>query len=485
MRPAKLCVTVTADTTAELRTRRDQVADADLVELRLDTVKDPSAAGALAGRKKPVIVTCRPTHEGGHFKGSEEERRAILAEALALGAEFVDLELQGSCADLLQQTGGRRIVLSHHDFERMPADVNALAQAMLGSGAEVVKLAVMASRLTDNVTLREIGKNTRVPMSLIAMGEAGLASRVLANWMGSCWTYAGQGVAPGQISEQLMHDEYRFRRIGGRTEIYGILGKPVSHSVSPSMHNAAFKAAHADAVYLPLAAADFADFQAFAAAVGLAGASVTAPFKVDAFEHADECDPVARRIQSVNTLRRDGTRWLGTNTDVTGFLTPLEAATPLRGQRATILGAGGAARSVAVALASAGARVSLSARRAEQAQAVASLTGADVSAWPPEPGSWDLLINTTPLGTRPNVAASPLPDDYPFHGSGLVYDLVYNPPVTALLAQASRAGCRTLGGLDMLVAQAQAQFEWWTGRRPADRVMRDAATARLALTETK
>ena len=116
---------------------------------------------------------------------------------------------------------------------------------MLASGAEVVKLAVTAHSLRDCLTLREIGKNTRVPMSLIAMGEAGLASRVLAGWMGSCWTYAGDGVAPGQIPARRMQDEYRFRRIGARTAIYGVLGRPVSHSVSPAMHNAAFRAAQA------------------------------------------------------------------------------------------------------------------------------------------------------------------------------------------------------------------------------------------------
>lgn len=481
MKPAKLCVTVTADTTAELRTRRDQVADADMVELRLDTVSDPSAAGALAGRKKPVIVTCRPTSQGGHFKGSEEERRAILAEALALGAEFVDLEWRGTCADLMERTGGRRIVLSHHDFTGVPSDVRDLAQAMLASGAEVVKLAVMATRLSDCVTLREIGKSTRVPMSLIGMGEAGLPSRVLASWMGSCWTYAGQGVAPGQLSEQVMHEEYRFRHIGAHTAVYGILGKPVSHSVSPAMHNAAFKSAHVDAVYLPLAAADFDDFTTFATAAGLAGVSVTAPFKVNAFDIAGECDPVSRRIHAVNTLRRDGERWLGCNTDVTGFLAPLESTLRMtKGLRATILGAGGAARSVAVALTSAGVPVTIAARRQEQAQTVAALTGAAVSAWPPDPASWDLLINTTPIGTSPNTDASPLPDDYMFHSGGLVYDLVYNPDYTKLLALAERAGCRTIGGLDMLVAQAQAQFEWWTGRRPTARVMRDAAIARLA-----
>jgi len=477
MRPAKLCVTVTADTTAELRTRRDQVADADLVELRLDTVRDPSAAAALAGRRKPVIVTCRPQSEGGYFTGSEEERRAILSEALALGAEYVDLEWRGACAGLMDNTGGRHIVLSHHDFSGMPSDVNEKARAMLGSGAEIVKLAVTANRLSDCLTLRAIGKQTRVPMSLVAMGEAGIASRVLASWMGSCWTYAGDGVAPGQVTERRMHDEFRFRRIGARTAVYGVLGKPVTHSVSPAMHNAAFRAAHLDAVYLPLAAADFQDFTIFADAAGLAGISVTAPFKVNAFELADECDPVSRRIQSVNTLRHERSRWLGTNTDVTGFLRPLEAAMRLRLTRATILGAGGAARSVAVALASAGVRVTISARRKEQAQSVAALTGASVVDWPPDPTTWDLLVNATPVGMAAGDA-SPLPDDYLFHG-GLVYDLVYNPPQTRLLRDAATAGCRTIGGLDMLVAQAQAQFEWWTGQRPADRIMRDAAVAQL------
>jgi 3-dehydroquinate dehydratase/shikimate dehydrogenase len=317
---------------------------------------------------------------------------------------------------------------------------------------------------------------------LIAMGEAGIATRVLASWFGSCWTYAGDAVAPGQISVARLHDEFRFRRLGARTTIYGVLGKPVTHSVSPAMHNAAFRAASLDAVYLPLAAADFADFTGFADALQLAGASVTAPFKVQAFERADECDPVSRRIHSVNTLKRSGDKWLGCNTDVTGFLSPLEGEMKLTGKRATVLGAGGAARSVATALASAGVHVPLSARRSDQSQSVAALTGASVGNWPPAPGSWDLLVNATPVGTSPETEASPLPDRFPFDGD-LVYDLVYNPPQTRLLRDAAQAGCRTLGGLDMLVAQAQAQFEWWTEQRPADRVMRNAALARLGVME--
>lgn len=486
MERAKLCVTVTADTTADLRARREQVEDADLIELRLDTVRDPSAAGALAGRRRPVIVTCRPAHAGGWFRGSEEERHAILRDALALGAEFVDVEWQDGSADLLQQTGGRRVVLSHHDFRGMPADLPGLARAMRATGAEVVKIAATASRLGDCLALRALGQEVRVPMVLVPMGDAGVPGRVLAGWMGSRWTYAGHGsgVAPGQIPADRLCGEFGFRRIGSHTAIYGVLGRPVSHSVSPAMHNAAFRDLLIDAVYLPLAAADFQDFLVFAEAVGLAGASVTAPFKVDAFERADEADAVSRRVRSVNTLRRVGHRWAACNTDVSAFLRPIDGAFWLRGARAVVLGAGGAARSVAAALSSAGAQVTISARRADQAQQVAALTGAAVGEWPPPPGTWDLLVNATSAGTAAAAGLSPLPDDYRFDGR-VVYDLIYSPPVTRLLADAARAGCRTIGGLDMLVAQALAQFEWWTGRRPAERVMRDAALARLTEMEPR
>jgi 3-dehydroquinate dehydratase/shikimate dehydrogenase len=315
-------------------------------------------------------------------------------------------------------------------------------------------------------------------VALVAMGDAGIASRVLASRFGSCWTYAGDGVAPGQISASRLRDEFSFRTIGGSTALYGVVGRPVMHSVSPAMHNAAFRATGMDAIYLPLAAADFEDFLAFADAMALAGASVTAPFKVDAFDHAAESDPVARRIQSVNTLRRTAGRLTACNTDVAGFLAPLQAVAKLQGRRATILGAGGAARAVAEALHSAGAQVAIAARRREAAAQMAALTGASIAEWPPAADSWDVLVNATPIGTSPATADTPLPNG-PLTGE-LVYDLVYNPPDTQLLKDARAAGCRTIGGLDMLVAQAQRQFEWWTGAKPSERVMRDAALAALA-----
>jgi shikimate 5-dehydrogenase len=119
------------------------------------------------------------------------------------------------------------------------------------------------------------------------------------------------------------------------------------------------------------------------------------------------------------------------------------------------------------------------ARRESRAAGVAGLVDGATGPWPPEPGSWDLLVNCTPIGMHPRIDESPVPAAA-LAGGGTVYDLVYNPPVTRLLADAERAGCRTIGGLAMLVAQAQEQFQWWTGERPPAGIMREAAVNALA-----
>ena len=157
------------------------------------------------------------------------------------------------------------------------------------------------------------------------MGDHGLASRVLSTRIGNRWTYAGDNVAPGQVSAQRMLDEFRFHDLRPATAVYGVVGNPVMHSLSPVMHNAGFRHFGIDAVYLPLLAKDATDFVAFARALGLAGASITAPFKVRLMESVDELEPLAQRVGAINTLTvRDG-RWLGANTDVYGFAAPLIA----------------------------------------------------------------------------------------------------------------------------------------------------------------
>ena len=480
---AKLCATVTGGSTEELRANRDAAVGADMVELRLDYARHVDVAGVLADRRRPVVVTCRPIWEGGRFDGSEEERQRLLARALELGADYVDVEWRADADLLIHSKGGRGIVLSTHEFDQFPADIEKRYRAMRATGAEVVKVAVRVERLADLVRLRDVHRGGRnsdgFNRVMVGMGAVGLPSRVVPDRFGSCWTYAGDAVAPGQVDLERMVIEFRFHDVGPGAELYGVLGKPLSHSLSPAMHNAGFGELQRNAVYVPLEAHDVDDFAAFAKAFDVAGASVTAPYKESIMSQVDQTDELSRRVGAVNTLHAGGGRWRGRNTDVPGFLEPLlrSGHIDLASCRALVLGAGGAARGVAVGLAQEGAAVTVCARRAEQAKPVAAMVDGAVEDWPPHPGSWDLLVNTTPIGTHPEVDVSPLAGEV-LDGAA-VYDLVYNPQVTRLMADASAQGCKTIGGLGMLVAQAERQFEWWMGVRPSPGLFRTAAARRL------
>jgi 3-dehydroquinate dehydratase / shikimate dehydrogenase len=473
-----LCATLTASRTAELSAQRDRVQGADLIEMRLDTVVDPHVGAALAARRLPTIVTCRPRDEGGLFRGSEQERRTLLREAMDAGADFVDLEWRRGFDGWIRERSGRGIVLSHHDFGGVPPDLEAMVAAMAATEAEVVKVAVMVSRLSDCARLAEIGR--RYPgrrLVLIGMGEAGAVTRIAPARFGSCWTYAGASAAPGQLTIEQMRREFRFARAGAGTPLYGILGRPVSHSVSPAMHNAAYDALGLDAVYVPLMAASLDDWIESADALGIRGVSITAPFKEHVLPHVAAMDGPAAAIGAVNTLTRSADGWHGANTDVAGFLAGL-GETAGAGVRAAILGTGGAARAAAFALRGAGCAVTCYARPGSSAGALAAALGVVAAERPVPPGTWDLLINATPVGTHPDAGASAFPEGE--YTGRLVYDLVYNPPVTRLMHDAAARGCRTIGGLEMLVEQARLQIAQWFGRLPDAAVLRDAAQWKLS-----
>jgi shikimate dehydrogenase len=262
--------------------------------------------------------------------------------------------------------------------------------------------------------------------------------------------------------------------------VFGLVGRPVGHSVSPAMHNAAFDATLVDAVYVPFAARDVADFKIFAEALGVAGASITTPFKPAILREADQADEPARQCGAANTLLIDDGRWVARNADIDGFLRPLDArGIELRGARCAVLGTGGAARAVVVALTERGARVTVYGRREDGAREVAGLgQGCAARVGHPRPGTFDLLVNATPVGMWPEVDASAVEPSVLSEG-GIVYDLVYNPEKTVLLRQAEAAGCAVIPGLEMLIAQAGRQFEWWTGIQAPREVMRAAAVERL------
>jgi 3-dehydroquinate dehydratase/shikimate dehydrogenase len=473
---ALICETVMASTMAELRRLRD-ASTADLVELRLDGVADLDVAGALADRVRPVIATCRASWEGGRFDGSEEARLGLLAAAITGGAEFVDLEWRADRRSL-PALDPHRLVLSRHDFDGVPADVAHQLSEMRRAGDGVtLKIACTVRDLRDVRKLHAVAGGDKGRHVVIGMGSAGFVSRVCPEAFGSTWTYGGHA-APGQLSVDELQQVYRVSAQSASTRRFALTGFPLSHSASPAMHNAAFEALGLDAVYFPLESEDARELLETADVLGVEGVSVTAPLKVGWTALGVDGDETSLATGAMNTLRRAGGRWSGRNFDVDGFLAPLrEHHVRLNGARCVVLGAGGAARAAAWALRREGAAVEISARRSEPAARLADDLGVSSSAFPPVPG-WDLLVNATPAGTWPATETAPVPESSV--DGRVVYDLVYHPRVTRLLAWAGRRGAVAIGGLDMLVAQAARQFEYWMDQPAPVAIMRQAAERFLA-----
>jgi 3-dehydroquinate dehydratase/shikimate dehydrogenase len=368
---------------------------------------------------------------------------------------------------------------------------------MAALGADVVKIAVTARSIADLGRLFEFASRragaSGPPLLPIAMGPMGVASRILGGRFGAPFLFAspsaGAEAAPGQIPAAVMAERFRARRITAATKVYGILGNDVTWSLSPAIHNLAFTEGGLDAVYVPLQAEALEPFLRAIPALHLSGFSVTRPFKVDIVPRLDAVDPSATLAGSVNTVQVREGRLLGSSTDGLGILVPLRKKIAIEGRRVVILGAGGAARAAALALVQAGTKVTVLARKPAQAAAVAKDTGCaagDLARLADH--EWDVLINATPVGSASLPSGSPVPAARLRRGS-VVFDMVYEPLETPLLRDAARAGCVTIDGLQMLLAQAAGQFEAWTGGKAPEEAMKSAALVaiqeRLAVPERR
>jgi 3-dehydroquinate dehydratase/shikimate dehydrogenase len=268
-----VCQTVTGSSMPELIRARDEAREADLIELRLDGVAALDVPAALAGRPRPVVVTCRPAWDGGRYTAGEDDRLAVLKAAIDAGAEYVDVEWKALRA--APARGLSRLVLSHHDFSSTPADLADRFAAMHAAGADVVKVAVTAVCLSDCIRLRDAARSGGARVA-IAMGRAGLLTRVCPWLFGSCWTYAGTA-APGQLPAVDLIDGYRVKETSSSTRVFGVAGPWASAKAFAEAHNAGFRAREFDAVSVPLAARDDGDLQAVADAFGLADVLTVGP----------------------------------------------------------------------------------------------------------------------------------------------------------------------------------------------------------------
>jgi 3-dehydroquinate dehydratase/shikimate dehydrogenase len=315
------------------------------------------------------------------------------------------------------------------------------------------------------------------------MGPLGAASRILGGRFGAPFTFAspetGREAAPGQLPAAVLAGTYRVRSISAATRVYGVVGSDVLRSLSPAIQNRAFAERGPDAVYVPLQAESMDAFAEALPGLGLAGFSVTRPYKGDVLRHLDSVTPHAAEAGSANTVVvRDG-RLVGLSTDGDGVLDPLGRRLAPSGRRVVILGAGGAARAAAFALVRAGARVTVVARRPEQAAEVAAATRGEAAPLSSFASlEWDVLVQATPLGSGAFPGQMPVPAESLRPGA-VVFDMVYEPRETPLLRAARSRGCGTIDGVEMLVAQAVGQFEAWTGAEAPVEAMTAAALAAI------
>lgn len=483
---------------AEMRARADRARrdGADIVELRVDLLAEASQAiidwiRAEQGRR--WIVTCRSQAEGGQSPLSDDERLRLLSQFARSTHAIIDVEwrtLQSrgdAVAALLTATSGPaaepRLIASYHDFNGQPPDLEGVMKLMrAGAPNAVVKIAWRGCSAMDNLIAFDLLRTQGRPTALIVVGEDGLLSRVLGPKVGAWGTYCAaspdEPTAPGQLTVRQLLEEFRFPRIGPATRLFGVIGDPVAHSMSPMLFNAWFDGS-VDAVYVPIridgseqALHDWLDEVTARPWLGFGGFSVTVPHKVHALSWlGDRADRQSIGLGAVNTIVLCDGQASGHNTDCTAAIASLAAAVncsveKLNEHTFDVLGTGGAARAVAIGLSQFGCKPTIFGRTAAAAERLAGRCSGVARDWPQrESGRGDVLINCTSVGMSPRIDESPMPADS-LSRYDLVYDVVYNPLKTRLLRDAEQLGVQTLSGLDMFVRQAAVQYELWIGTKP-------------------
>ncbi|XP_058202282.1 bifunctional 3-dehydroquinate dehydratase/shikimate dehydrogenase, chloroplastic isoform X2 [Rhododendron vialii] len=467
---------------------------ADLVEVRLDSLKsfDPRRDIEILIKRCPLptLFTYRPKWEGGLYEGDENSRLDALRLAMELGADYIDVELQVAQEFNSSMNGKKHgkcaVIISSHNYQNTPSreDLGNLVARIQAAGADIVKIATTALDITDVARVFEITVHSQVPIIAMVMGERGLMSRILCPKFGGYLTFgtleSGVASAPGQPTIDDLMKLYNFRQIGPDTKVFGIIGKPVSHSKSPILYNEAFKQVGFDGVYIHLLMDDIAKFFQTYSSTDFAGFSCTIPHKEAAVKCCDEVDPVAKSIGAVNCIIRkssDG-KLFGCNTDYVGAITAIEDAlrgsghangtigSPLAGKLFVVVGAGGAGKALAYGAKEKGARVMIANRTYDRAKEIADTIGgdalslADLNDFHPEDGM--ILANTTSIGMHPKVDETPV-SKRALSSYALVFDAVYTPKITRLLREAEESGATIVTGVEMFIGQAYEQFERFTG----------------------
>jgi len=498
-------------------------AGAEMLELRTDYLADLDVARMLtvlaaAGKTAlPVIVTCRDKAQGGAADLPLELRTRILVEAVGAGADFIDCEFDNfvltdthaKITAALSARDGAGLILSAHQFDSPFSNPAGVYEEIVRTEDKAIpKLACTAGHINDCFDTLDILLHKDRDAIVLCMGQAGLITRLLAKKLGGFATFAcsdaAHATAPGQLTVRRFKELYRWDQIDAETEVFGVIGSPVAHSLSPAVFNACFDAQDINAMYLPLLveggkeelyvfvnnAVGRGGRSGAGGGLGFGGFSVTLPHKSHARDYVNHVgefvEPLAEAIGAANTLKVGfGGIVSGYNTDYAGAMDALTSVLQigrhdLHSMKVAVIGAGGVARAVVAGLADVGAHITIYNRTVAKAQALADefncccapldrLKRMDAQ----------VVINCTSIGMFPNVEASPVGAEC-IKANMAVFDTVYNPLQTKLLKDAQATGAKTINGAEMFVRQAMAQYRIFIGRDADPDVMRKTVHKHLA-----
>lgn len=470
---------------------------ANLIELRLDFIaKAPDLKRLVADKPCPMIATVRRPQDGGRWGGSEDARRMLVKQCIVSGGfDWVDLETD--VADEIRRFKNVKRIVSYHNLTACPEDLEDIYARMGKQDADVLKVVVNAQSPIDNLRVLALMKKAPKPTIAFCSGDLGFPSRLLTLKFGAPFTYAAfnkeRGVAPGLPSFEELRRDYHVERVNAETRVFGVIGDPVAHSLSPLVHNFGYRQLGINALYLPFRVprGQLPAFLDAFLALPVDGFSVTIPHKEAAHHAAHSRDDTVAMTNAANTLIRREHYFHAANTDYQAIIDSLKAHLAKFGggtgdivkRMVLILGAGGVARAAAYAMVRSGASVYITNRTAERAEKLAREVRCEALDWNARhKEGCDTVINCTPVGMHPHV------DESPIHASFLrpemvVFDTVYTPETTMLVREARSRGCQVITGVDLFVRQAATQFRMFTGREPPLDEM--AAVLRKALSPVR
>jgi len=474
-----ICVSVKANTTSDtlhkiLKAKR---AGADMVEIRLDYIKDIkdfNLETLLSKKTLPAIITARPTWDGGNFSGSENKRIALLRQAIELGAEYIDLEFKAYKDIIRKQT---KLILSYHQMSFAPiGNIFSILKKMEAREPDIIKIAFLTNHIKDVIEIAKLQLRSKKPSIIFAIGEVGLVTRILYKKLGSFLVYTalkkGEETAPYQPAVEEMLKLYRVREIDNATKVFALLGNPVSYSKSPLIFNNIFARRKINAVYIPIAVDNISYLKELVNTFDIKGMSITMPHKTNVIKFIDKIEG-AKRIGAVNTIKVLGEKLVGYNTDCEGAMMSIincpqiKFKKKLKKKNVLVIGGGGTARAIVSGLTKIGSKVSIANRTYPKAKIIADkfnckiINFADLQKGNTKINE-SIIINATSVGMYPQNNLSPI-NKKNIRKNMLVFDCVYAPRETKLLKDARKVGAKTISGMEMFKNQLKLQYKLFFG----------------------